>query len=164
MPEPAAQARLDAAIADYAGRCARASFTAHLTLASGADPAALSEAALEALAARLPPLTLERDGLLATDAFTRAFALRFRPTAELLALRHAVRALAPAWDDGEFVPHVSLTYGAPPPDRAPLEALAEAFASPLRFDAIESARHGATVTTQADIAALAPGRRHPLRG
>lgn len=149
IPDGPVLQRLDALIADYARRTGRAPFGAHLTLASGEHEA--SGDALRALAGLHGPITLARNGLLRSDLFTRAYALRFTPTPALERLRSDCATLIGKESTLPFEPHVSLTYGAPPPDLAVLDAIAAAFEAPILFDALQVIEAPAMLTEQAHV-------------
>jgi 2'-5' RNA ligase len=164
MPEAEVQQRLDHAIAGYARAHGRSPFTAHITLVASADPARLDLAAAQRVAARHAPLTLSRAGVLRTDAFTRAYALQFAPDAALLRLRDDAVRTAGVADSASFIPHISLTYGIPPPDLAALDAVDAAFAGPIRFDALVVDSHPAVFAAQSDVARVSSSTRIPLTG
>jgi hypothetical protein len=153
MPAAATQERLDRFIRDYAAKTGRTPFRAHLTVVSNADPLAMTDDALRALARRAP-IVLERDGVLRTKVFSRSFALQFRLSPALLALRGDARKVLGLAEYARFVPHVSLTYGFEN-DWAELEAFADAaLAQPMQFDALEAALHTVPFADQEDVAAL----------
>jgi hypothetical protein len=162
MPEAAAQERLDQFIRGYAGRNRRPPFRAHLTLVSDFAPSAMTRDALSALAGR-EPIVMERDGVLRTRVFSRSFALQFRPTPALLALRDDARERLGLADDGNFIPHISLTYGFEN-EWSELEAVAQAFAGPVLFNALESALHTSPFVGDADVAVLESLFRQDLGG
>jgi hypothetical protein len=62
------------------------------------------------------------------------------------------------------VPHISLTYGAPLPDLAALDAIDAAFAGPIRFDALVVDSHPASFASQFDVARVSSSARLPLTG
>lgn len=160
-PEQDVQAEIDAAIADYARASGRPAFAAHLTLASGGETAAATREALLSLAARHDPMELERDGVLRTARFSQAFAIRFRTTGTLLALRENALALCGQPVAGIFTPHISLTYGEPPETRT-LEEFVGSLPARIRFDRVCWAEYADPFETDDAVASMQSHRPAPL--
>jgi hypothetical protein len=109
--DEAAQARLDALIADLSAHLQGPCFRAHLTLLPrlrATEGEALERAA--ALAERTPPVQLRLFRAVHTPAYYRCLFLEAERTPELLGAHQRARRLFAGSPD-DFLPHVSVAYG-----------------------------------------------------
>lgn len=112
LPEPV-ETRLSELIRMLAKRHATPAFEPHITLLSrlAGTKAALCERTAEA-ARRLEPIAVELDALAHTPAYFRCLFVRVAESAPLLAAHRAGCELFRIPEDAQFMPHVSLLYGA----------------------------------------------------
>ncbi|MBL8588161.1 MAG: 2'-5' RNA ligase family protein [Methylobacteriaceae bacterium] len=138
MPAPADAAWLSRLVGELAARHAAPLFVPHLTVAGDvpAPPESLTEE-LAAVARAAAPFETPIAAIDTGEAFFRSFYARFARAAPLDALKRAAVAAGLGGSLDDFMPHVSLLYGQPPPAAKAASAAQAARAlvgRPVRFD------------------------------
>jgi 2'-5' RNA ligase len=146
MPEPVWQRTFTAAVRDLAARFGAPVFEPHLTLIGGRpfDRADLDRRVAQALPGTAPIAQPIRD-VVTGEAYFRSFFALFAAEGPLLELKHRVDRAVLGAAARDFMPHVSLLYGAAEP-KAKAVAAADYRAAmtglTVRFERVEIVRSG----------------------
>ena len=141
VPVDEAKAALARLIAEVAGRLGTPVFAPHVTLVGGVTRPGADDVVRRAgeLALALEPLSLPLRGPLGSDEAFRCLYLPVGETLKLLTTHALARAALRVADERKYEPHLSLVYGAVPPEQKArlLAELAPLVPSRVEFRAVE---------------------------
>lgn len=151
LPDEEASSALQQDIAVSSILRGRAHFSPHLTLATGVFRDKI-DAGLQAVSADFTSISLARDGVIVRpETFTQAFALKFAPSVQLKNLCARVSDVLGVQPDAEYVPHLSLTYGAIRNTKE-FDAIAGRYNGPMNFNRLQAVIVPGRNLSQADVA------------
>ena len=158
VPSAADMGRLQPIIDEIAARQSGVSFQPHLTLGSLTSRAPdLTRFCREASPVQLDPVEID-----ATPVFTTSLFIRFSLSEELSSLRTALEYRQAFTSSRSFDPHLSLSYGAPPPPLDQKEKYSDLLAKPILFDQIWAVEIAMPVTSYEDIRSWRVIEKEPL--
>jgi hypothetical protein len=151
LPAPAPRDVFRSLVHELAARYEAPEFEPHLTLCAGDFDPSFDFASVQER--DLPPfIELEVDSIEQSEKYTKTLFVRFKPNAELSALRKSIADLLEEEADGSFDPHVSLMYKTMPAhDRAKLAASVALPFERVRFDRITAIKTPAQIDSPEDV-------------